>query len=58
MRFNTRVTSIGSDGQSVTLSCGEVVRGDVVVGADGTHGLCRALFEDEGPPPPKMNVYW
>ena len=51
------MTSISSDGRSVTLANGQVLRADVVVGADGTNGLSRELFEDEEAGPPKMNLY-
>ena len=34
-----------------------MLRADVVVGADGTNGLSRELFEDEEAGLPKMNLY-
>jgi 2-polyprenyl-6-methoxyphenol hydroxylase-like FAD-dependent oxidoreductase len=57
VRLNTRVTSIDPDNRTVTLAGGEVVRGDVVIGADGTAGLSRQLFEDEEAGPPQVNLF-
>jgi 2-polyprenyl-6-methoxyphenol hydroxylase-like FAD-dependent oxidoreductase len=51
------VASIDPYNRTVTLVGGEVLRGDVIIGADGTAGLSRQLFEDEEAGPPKMNLY-
>ena len=39
--MNTTVKSIGSDKRTVTLQSGEVLRADVIVGADGPSGMTR-----------------
>ena len=35
VRFDSRVESLDEDGPSVTIKGGEIVKGDVIVGADG-----------------------
>jgi 5-methylphenazine-1-carboxylate 1-monooxygenase len=50
VRTGARVTAVDPSG-AVTLADGEVVRGDVVVGADGIHSTVRSLLvRGEGPP--------
>ncbi|KAI0763338.1 hypothetical protein BD413DRAFT_583934 [Trametes elegans] len=41
VRFNAEVTSIDPEGCEVELATGETLTGDVIVGADGEHGLSR-----------------
>lgn len=43
-RANAKVVSVDVPGKSVTLESGEVLRADVIIGADGRHGLCRGLL--------------
>jgi salicylate hydroxylase len=57
VRFDTRVTSFNPDNRTATLVGGEVVGGDVIVGADGIYGLGRRLFEGEEPRRPTMNLF-
>ena len=50
VRTGAQVTAVDPAG-AVTLASGEVVHGDVVVGADGIHSVVRAaLAPGEGPP--------
>ncbi|KAJ8468757.1 hypothetical protein ONZ51_g9445 [Trametes cubensis] len=41
VRFNADVTSIDPEEREVELATGEVLTGDVIVGADGEYGPCR-----------------
>ncbi|THH13127.1 hypothetical protein EW146_g7059 [Bondarzewia mesenterica] len=41
IRTRAEVVSVDVEGRSVTLTTGEVIQGDVIVGADGAKGLCR-----------------
>ncbi|TFY51204.1 hypothetical protein EVG20_g11113, partial [Dentipellis fragilis] len=47
IRLGANAVSVSEDGRSVTLSTGEVVHADVVIGADGAHGLCRELVDED-----------
>lgn len=42
VRTNARVSSVDAEAHTVTLSTGEVLKGDIVIGADGAKGVCRA----------------
>lgn len=64
--LNTEVVSADPEGGSVTLASGEILRADVIIGADGIAGMSRGLLLDadggsddsdhvEGPR--KMNMY-
>ncbi|KAF8224334.1 FAD/NAD(P)-binding domain-containing protein [Tricholoma matsutake] len=57
VRLNTRVVHVDPDNRTATLAGGEVLRADVVVGADGVDGLSRQIFEDEEAKPTTMNLY-
>ncbi|KLO06774.1 FAD/NAD(P)-binding domain-containing protein [Schizopora paradoxa] len=41
LKLGTRVTSIDPDAPSVTLSSGDVLSADLIIGADGVHSLVR-----------------
>lgn len=43
IRLSTEVSEIDPEEVKVTLSTGEVLTGDVIIGADGERGLCRRL---------------
>ena len=43
LRLNSTVVSVDPEGPSVTLKSGEVVRGDLVVGADGIKSLTQQV---------------
>lgn len=45
MRYSSRVTHVDPANASVTLANGEVVHGDVVVGADGVYSTTRQLVK-------------
>lgn len=47
VRFGAEVVSVNPDAPSVTLQSGEVLTADVLVGADGTEGICRQYMHDE-----------
>ncbi|KAF7321240.1 hypothetical protein HMN09_00213100 [Mycena chlorophos] len=48
IRFNANVVSIDLDACAVTLANGEVLRADVIIGADGPNGVVRsALLKEE-----------
>ncbi|TKX20934.1 FAD-binding domain-containing protein 39 [Elsinoe australis] len=47
LRLGTGIQEVDAESGTVTLSSGETVTGDVVVGADGIHSKCvRAIDED------------
>lgn len=50
VRFGAEVTAVESREHTVSLSSGEVLSADVIIGADGLHGPCRqvVLEEDSG----------
>ena len=53
LRYKCTVTNVDPSTHKVTLSSGEVLSPDVVVGADGEHGLCRRTLteqQDHGTP--------
>lgn len=50
-RANAKVVSVDVSGSSVTLESGEVLKADVIIGADGRHGLCRQLLLECQPTP-------
>ena len=43
VRFNARVTKIDKSKPSVTLSSGEEIYGDLIIGADGDNSIIRPL---------------
>ena len=43
LRFNTRVTEVDTEGPAVLLASGEVLGGDIVVGADGWDSIVRRV---------------
>ncbi|KAF5379737.1 hypothetical protein D9615_005787 [Tricholomella constricta] len=57
IRFSARVSSIDPDAGSVTLVSGERLTADVIVGADGTLGMSRQLFDVDEPEPHNINMY-
>ncbi|KAI0064950.1 FAD/NAD-P-binding domain-containing protein [Artomyces pyxidatus] len=44
VRTGCEAMSVSDDCRSVRLKSGEVLHADVIVGADGSHGLCRRLL--------------
>ncbi|TFK50180.1 FAD/NAD(P)-binding domain-containing protein [Heliocybe sulcata] len=44
IRYGCRVASVDPVTRSVTLESGEVVSGDVIIGADGSLGVCREVL--------------
>jgi salicylate hydroxylase len=59
VKFDSKVTAIDPSNKRVELSTGEVVEGDIIIGADGVNGLCRALLTEgaEGKDEHTNNVY-
>lgn len=47
IRLGTTVQSVQPDDGAVTLVTGEVLAGDVLIGADGDRGLCREHVMNE-----------
>lgn len=45
------------EARAVTLSSGDVLTADVIIGADGVNGLARQFLVEEEAPPPKVNMY-
>lgn len=45
IRLGAQVSSIDPQTCSITLHSGEVVKGDVIVGADGVDGLARGYLQ-------------
>lgn len=50
VRANAEVVEIAADCRSLRLASGEVIQADVIVGADGSRGLCRKLVFPNDPP--------
>ena len=48
--FDAEVVCVDLEQTFVTLETGEVVSGDVIVGADGLHGLCVQYMDDSDTP--------
>lgn len=48
-RLNSEVVEIAKDCRSVRLASGEVLEADVIIGADGSQGLCRKLVYPQDP---------
>jgi len=49
-RTNAEVVEIAEDCRSVRLATGEVIEADIIIGADGSQGMCRRLVVPEDPP--------
>ena len=49
-RTNAEVVDIAEDCRSVRLATGEVIEADVIIGADGSQGMCRRLVVPQDPP--------
>jgi salicylate hydroxylase len=49
-RTNAEVVEIAEDCRSVRLASGEVLKADIIIGADGSQGICRALVVPQDPP--------
>ncbi|KZT69787.1 FAD/NAD(P)-binding domain-containing protein [Daedalea quercina L-15889] len=43
VRYNARVVEIEPGDGAVKLASGDILRGDIIIGADGESGLCRRL---------------
>lgn len=56
VRVNVAVSSVDGDSNQVTLASGEVLKADVIVGADGPDGLTRRYFLEEMNAPPEEPV--
>ncbi|KAH9972375.1 hypothetical protein BJV74DRAFT_210008 [Russula compacta] len=48
-RLNSEVVEIAANCRSVRLASGEVLEADVIIGADGSQGLCRKLVYPQDP---------
>lgn len=46
IKFGSEVTSIDENAPSVTVSTGEVLTADLIIGADGYHSICQLLIEN------------
>jgi len=49
-RTNAEVVEIAENCRSVRLATGEVIVADVIIGADGSQGMCRRLVVSQDPP--------
>lgn len=47
LRFSSDVASVNPRRPTVTLTTGEVISGDVVIGADGPLSLCQRIIEND-----------
>jgi salicylate hydroxylase len=50
IRTNAEVVEIAEDCRSVRLATGEVIEADVIIGADGSQGMCRGLVVPQDAP--------
>ncbi|TFK18772.1 FAD/NAD(P)-binding domain-containing protein [Coprinopsis marcescibilis] len=58
VRLGAAVTEVDPENRQVTLSTGEIIRADVIVGADGVNGVCRMLMvEEDEVPEHRNNLY-
>ncbi|PFH51061.1 hypothetical protein AMATHDRAFT_59738 [Amanita thiersii Skay4041] len=58
VRLGNRVLYVDPTNRIVTLESGDLVEADVIIGADGQHGVCRSIFSDENDEPDMTwNVY-
>lgn len=46
------MVEVAKDCRSLRLASGEVFKADVIIGADGSHGICRAIILPQDPPKP------
>lgn len=46
-RLGTRIVSVDTLDTTVTLDSGEVLKADVIVGADGSSGISRQILMEE-----------
>jgi 2-polyprenyl-6-methoxyphenol hydroxylase-like FAD-dependent oxidoreductase len=46
-RTNAEVVEIAQDCRSVRLASGECLQADIIVGADGSQGICRKLLDPQ-----------
>ena len=51
-RTNAQVVEVAADCRSVRLASGEVLEADIIIGADGSHGICRSIILPQDPPKP------
>jgi salicylate hydroxylase len=51
-RTNAEVVEVAEDCRSVRLASGEVLKADIIIGADGSHGICRAILLPQDHPQP------
>jgi salicylate hydroxylase len=49
-RTNAEVVQIAEDCRSLRLATGEVIEADIIIGADGSQGMCRRLVVSQDPP--------
>ena len=52
-RTNAEVVEVAEDCRSVRLASGEVLKADVIIGADGCHGICRTIYFLKTPQSPR-----
>ncbi|KAH7407955.1 hypothetical protein BKA64DRAFT_436061 [Cadophora sp. MPI-SDFR-AT-0126] len=59
IRLSSRITKIDENIPSVTLTTGEVIKGDIIVGADGIKSTVRSLIlgDDDVQPVPESIAY-
>lgn len=58
IRMGVAVTGIDPETRRVKLTSGEILTGDVIVGADGATGVSRRLLElDDEEPVHRFNCY-
>jgi len=46
-RTNAEVVEIAEDCRSVRLASGEILEADIIIGADGSQGICRKLLDPQ-----------
>jgi 2-polyprenyl-6-methoxyphenol hydroxylase-like FAD-dependent oxidoreductase len=50
-RTNAEAVEVAEDCQSLCPASGEVLKADVTIGANGSHGICRAILQVSYLPP-------
>lgn len=57
LKYNCRVTEVNLDENTIKLENGQTFSGDIIVGADGSEGITRSMFEESQDQDAILNVY-
>lgn len=57
LNYGIKVVDVNLEEKTVTLENGQVIQGDIIVGADGADGISRPLFNADEDQEALVNVY-